>query len=221
MYDKKFFDVSRQGMQDSAAALVPILCAYLNIDKDSVVLDVGCGEGWWAKEFATHRGCTVRGIDSSGADIAPGVPVREHDLRTPIPDEVSGFDFVVCLEVAEHLPAKRAESFIAELCGLAGEAVIFYAAIPGQGGTGHVNEQWPRYWAHLFNNQDFIVTGAFRQLIWEDERIENWYRQNLLIATPSSKFCRLPPELCGTMDCPIPDPPLPLVHPVLYDARRA
>ena len=94
---------------------------------------------------------------------------------------------MLCLEVAEHLPPERAESFIAELCELA-PLVIFSAAIPGQGGINHLNEQWPDYWASLFWAFDYLVSGRFRYEIWELEQVENWYRQNLLIAWRSQHF---------------------------------
>ena len=55
----------------------------------------------------------------------------------------------ISLEVAEHLSPGRAESFISDLCQAA-PVVLFGAAIPGQGGVGHLNEQWQSYWANLF-----------------------------------------------------------------------
>ena len=59
------------------------------------------------------------------------------------------FDLVNCLEVAEHLDASRADSFVDDLCAL-GDVVVFSAAIPGQGGTHHVNEQFQSYWQERF-----------------------------------------------------------------------
>ena len=216
MYDKKFFDVSRQGMQESAAALVPRLCRYLNINETSSLIDVGCGEGWFARQFAMDSGCEVLGIDGDaheGYHPATNIPYDQHDLREKL--LVAPADFVVCLEVAEHLPEYRARSFVAELCGRAKEAVIFSAAIPGQGGTGHVNEQWPDYWEALFAEAGFAMSGAVRFHIWNDDRIENWYRQNLMIAVPTDNVDRH--GLLFDTDC---WQPFPLVHPVLYDARR-
>ena len=48
------------------------------------------------------------------------------------------FDLVICLEVAEHLSKTRADSFIADLAQL-GDIILFSAAIPFQGGVGHIN----------------------------------------------------------------------------------
>ena len=67
------------------------------------------------------------------------------DLNQPFTlDRTS--DLVVCLEVAEHVPPLSAGDFIASLTRLA-SIILFSAAIPYQGGDGHLNEQWPEYWA--------------------------------------------------------------------------
>lgn len=201
MYDDRFYVTSRPGMVNSAAALVPQLMGYVGWPRR--VIDVGCGEGWWAKEFERH-GCDVRGIDGDWhGDHQLGDRFIPHDLADPLP-VLDKFDAVVCLEVAEHLRPARARTFINDLCSLTDGHIFFSAAVPGQGGTGHLNEQWPAYWAGLFAENRFAVNSSFRFTIWDDDRIENWYRQNLLIAFPGD---------------PLPDP-ISVVHPALYDARR-
>jgi len=206
MYDDSFYAVSRAGMVNSAAAVVPDLMNY--IEWPRCVIDVGCGEGWWAKEFERHD-CEVIGLDGGWhGDHQLGDRFIPHDLANPLPQHLHGkFDAVVCLEVAEHLRPARARGFIKDLCSLTDGFIVFSAAIPGQGGTGHLNEQWPDYWAHLFNENGHSVNGEYRFTIWDDDRIENWYRQNLLIAYPAR----------GAVDV---RPPIRVVHPVLYDARR-
>lgn len=63
------------------------------------------------------------------------------------------FDLCVSMEVAEHLPPSRADSFVADLVGLA-PVVLFSAAVPEQGGTNHLNEQWPDYGAICLRSTD-------------------------------------------------------------------
>jgi SAM-dependent methyltransferase len=206
MYDESFYATSRGGMIGSATALVPQLLTLCEHPRR--VIDVGCGEGWWAKEFESH-GSEVIGIDGGWhGEHQLGERFIPHDLANPLPVGLKGdFDAVVCLEVAEHLRPARARTFIQDLCNLTEGYVIFSAAVPGQGGTGHLNEQWPDYWAELFNEAGFAINSTFRLDIWADDRIENWYRQNLLIAFPHDEPTYIPP-------------PLRLVHPILYDARR-
>jgi SAM-dependent methyltransferase len=174
-YSEQFFDSIREGCRRSAEAVVPLVVEEF---KPETVVDVGCGEGWWGKAFA-DRGCEVLGLEGDGE---PVIPSRTVDLTQPLPTFDRDFDLAVCLEVAEHLPPERAESFVAELCQLS-YTVLFSAAVPGQGGTGHLNEQWPPYWVELFLANGFDCSDQLRWELWYDERVCWWYRQNIFIAT--------------------------------------
>lgn len=204
MYDPAFYDMIRPGCVASAETVVPYLIDL--VGQPSTVIDVGCGEGIWAAEFARH-GAEVTGVDGPWHTAHPlGDRFIPRDLTRPL-DLPGRFDLAVTLEVAEHLPPAAAAGFVADLTRLA-DIVIFSAAIPGQGGVGHINEQWPGYWADLFAEHGYHVTGDIRAGLWEDDRVENWYRQNLLVASAAP----LPGLTYG--------PVLPLVHPVLWDSRR-
>lgn len=211
-YDQRFYDTIRNGTRLSAEAVVPLLIAELGLEPGSVMIDVGCGEGWWADTFHQH-GIEGHGIDGDYIPESPlGDRFAQADLAVGLGGAYGRFDLALSLEVAEHLPVSRAASFVRDLCGLA-PTVVFSAAIPGQGGTGHINEQWPEYWRSLFATNGYSMSGAFRFKIWTDPRVENWYCQNLMIATSTPEAY---PEL---FDHPLADP-IPVVHPVLYDARR-
>lgn len=214
-YDERFYANIRDGIKSSAEVVVPMVKTLLEPD---CVIDVGGGEGWWAREFF-QLGSMVTLIDGDYVEPCDfGGRFIPHDIGgTPLPADLGQYDLAVCLEVAEHLPPSRGASFITELCGLA-PAILFSAAIPGQGGTGHVNEQWPDYWAALFDDSGYAVTGALRFMIWGDGRVENWYRQNLLLAMRADT--PLEGTLVGDLFTGLAAPPHRLVHPVLYDARR-
>jgi SAM-dependent methyltransferase len=214
-YDTGFYDTIREGTKSSAAVVVPLMLTKMKVKAGAAlnVIDVGCGEGWWAHAFAA-LGHEVIGMDGGYVATSPlDERFLPHDIAAPLPEHLAGrFDLALCLEVAEHLPPDRAASFVEELCALA-PVVLFSAAIPGQGGTGHINEQWPWYWVELFEANKFEVSGALRWDIWNDVRVENWYRQNLLVAA------RDPKSLPAIFKTPL-APVWPVVHPVLYDARR-
>lgn len=207
-YDTTFFDTIREGTRQSAKVVVPLLIEALAV-ADCSMIDVGCGEGWWGAEFAEHYFRAV-GIDHHHE--FPQIEMIDHDLEHEFP-QLDRYGLALCLEVAEHLTARRAPSFVADLCKLS-DIVVFSAAIPGQGGTNHLNERWPGYWVRLFAEHDFACSGALRWRIWDDDRIENWYRQNLLV------FARHPDQLPELFMSPA-APPWPVVHPVLFDARRS
>lgn len=214
-YDSGFYDTIRAGSRASAKAVVPRLFELAG--QPRTVVDVGSGEGVWTLEFL-ELGAEVLAIDGSYVTAPLVQPFLPHDLERPLPGHLAGrFDFAYSLEVAEHLSPTRARSFVADLVALA-PVVAFSAAIPGQGGTGHVNEQWPDYWRALFESHGFRVTGALRFEFWRDERVENWYRQNLLLAVAADH--EPTPELEELLVSPL-APTYPLVHPVLFDHVRS
>ena len=98
------------------------------------------------------------------------------------------FELALCLEVGEHLPERSAPALVESLAAAA-PVVLFSAAVPGQGGTSHVNEQWPPYWERLFAEQGMRKYDVIRPLIWCDRSIESWYRQNIYIFSDSDLDC--------------------------------
>jgi hypothetical protein len=62
-----------------------------------------------------------------------------------------------------------------------GPAVLFSAAIPGQGGTHHVNERWQDYWAGLFQSHGYAPFDVVRAKVWNEPEVAWWYAQNTLL----------------------------------------
>jgi hypothetical protein len=173
------------------------------------VLDVGCGTGAWVAEWLRLGVSDAFGLD--GDYIAPGmlaIPPANFgsvDLNEGF-DLGRRFDLVSTLEVAEHLPADRAEVFVESLVRHS-DTVLFSAAIPGQGGYGHVNEQWPSYWASRFADHGLLPATVLRPLTWLDREIEPWYRQNTLLFMTEQQATLLDTDLDAG--------PLDVVHPEL------
>jgi hypothetical protein len=65
---------------------------------------------------------------------------------------------------------------------------MFSAALPGQGGQNHINEQWPNYWQELFNGYGYEMIDFFRFKIWNNTKIEYWYKQNLFLVVRKGHF---------------------------------
>lgn len=165
-------DKIRAGVIRSADVIVQMVVDEFD---PATVVDVGCGEGWFCREFRA-RGIEAFGVDG---DKLPHVD-QVVDLTSPPYPDLGGYDLAVCLEVAEHVEAQYAPSLVKWLCELA-PVVVFSAAVPGQGGPGHVNEQPPEYWADLFAEFGYEGSGALRDMIWDDQKVDWWYRQNMLV----------------------------------------
>lgn len=180
LYDHGFY--ARQGGEslESARIVAPLVMALATI---SSVIDVGCGIGGWLRAFSENEVPVVRGVDGNYVDpsklyIAPEF-FMAVDLTQPL-DLVGRYDLAICLEVAEHLDARSGRELVGVLTDLA-PLILFSAAVPGQGGIGHVNEQWPWYWRHIFEQRNFRMLDVIRPLIREDRRIKWWYRQNIVM----------------------------------------
>lgn len=190
----------------AAEVIVPLL---LNFTKPKSVVDVGCGTGTWLKVFAKYIGDDYLGVDGNYVDrnllMIPENKFRTHDLRTPLTLNKK-FDLVVSLEVAEHLPEENADIFVNTLAAL-GDNILFSAAIPGQGGQNHLNEQWPEYWLKKFKQYNFKCFDIIRPLVWDNPNVDLWYKQNILLFSrsksefetllipPSNNFSIVHPEM--------------------------
>src|SRR5262249_11402135 len=129
----------------SAEQVVPIV---VDLVQPQSVVDVGCGQGAWLRAFRRRGIADILGLDGPWIDQARLYFPADRFIALDVSEPVRlgrGFDLAVSLELAEHLRAEAAPTLIESLTTFA-PVVLFSAAIPGQGGTGHVNEQWPDYW---------------------------------------------------------------------------
>jgi SAM-dependent methyltransferase len=185
LYDDAFFNSTTPGSLAAAKVIVPLLVEF--VDPRGVV-DVGCGRGAWLKVFAENGVDRLCGIDGSRGDFtffSERIRFVEAYLETDfiIPGV---YDLAVCVEVAEHLPATRSR-YLVERLTAAAPLIAFSAAIPSQGGLGHINEQWPSYWCNLFDELGFKPVDPIRPLIRNDTSVPWWYRQNLMLfGTPDA-----------------------------------
>lgn len=179
LYSGSFYESLRETSARSAATVVPVL---IEIVHPRSVVDVGCGDGAWLAAFADQGVKDLTGIDGPWAqsqwETRSDVTFLTRDLASPF--EVGRrYDLALCLEVAEHLPPEAARGLIAELARLS-SVVVFSAAVPHQGGDGHLNEDWPSRWSPYFAAEGLEFAANLRWRFWSDNRVAFWYRQNLL-----------------------------------------
>lgn len=211
-YSSEYFDWQSGGSRDSAEVIVPKVIELL---QPKSVLDVGCGVGTWLSVFWQLGIRDIKGVDGSYIPRDKLLVPQERFTEADLAKEISlgrKFDVAVSLEVAEHLPEQASALFIDSLTKHA-DKVVFSAAIPFQGGPNHVNEQWPDYWAKLFREKGFIAVDVFRKEFWNNEKVEWWYRQNILLFVKKeilADYKNLESFICD-------DPPLSLVHPRCFE----
>ncbi len=168
--------------------IVPVIMDVLN---PKSVIDVGCGIGTFLHVFKKHGVKDILGLDGKWANkeklkkyISPENFI-ETDLENGFQVDRK-YDLVFCLEVAEHLHENSADILIKSLTSVS-DIIIFSAAIPGQMGQNHINEQWPDYWIDKFQKHDFICHDVFRPIFWNNQNIARWYKQNMFLYTKKGK----------------------------------
>lgn len=179
-YNEAFWEMNER---HARAAAQPIVAGVHQWVETPTVVDVGCGQGIIAEEFRIH-GAEVVGIDNGWVPLdrmrLPLENFRQMDIETEDFPITGRWALGMSLEVVEHLTpygGDKVVKFLAENCRF----VLFSAAMPGQGGYGHINEQWPSYWIEKFRVCGMEPDGRIRAHLWADQRVPCYYRQNLLL----------------------------------------
>lgn len=217
-YPPGFFARELDRARSSAETIVPLVMERVS---PRSVVDLGCGHGIWLEAFARHGVDDYVGVDGDWVprDKLHFPPERFVAARLDRPLKLGRtFDLAVSLEVAEHLPARGAKNFVRNIAELA-PSVLFSAAIPYQRGTDHINEQWPDYWASLFGEHGYVVLDGLRPLVWSNEAVFSFYRQNILMFATSEVIAEHP-LLARDRDRTI-DTQISIVHPLLMESIAA
>jgi len=196
-YDSLFYEYQREGSARSARALLPMVVDTLDVKS---VLDVGCGAGAWLAAYRTLGATDCIGVDGDYVDralllIDQGM-FRPRDITKSF-DFERQFDLVQCLEVAEHVPRHACDTLIDNIVRH-GRKVLFSAAVPGQGGEGHINEQPYEFWRDMFASRGYRLFDFVRPKTDGNQAIEPWYRYNVMFFAHDSIAGRLPPEIAST-----------------------
>ena len=214
-YSDDYYAYADSAAHAAAEVVVPMV---LDLCPLASVVDVGCGTGAWLSAFENRGVADLLGLDG---DHFPrhrlriaGNFFRAMDLEQPIVLD-RRFDLAISLEVAEHLPRSRADGFVDDLTRLA-PLVLFSAAIPGQGGENHLNEQWPSYWADRFARRGFAVIDILRWRVFSDPRVAPFYAQNLLLFASDEAIRRS--QTLRRLSAAAPALPDHIVHPAHYEA---
>jgi SAM-dependent methyltransferase len=210
-YDDAFYEELDTTVRDSAEVVVSLV---MELVQPRSILDVGCGRGTWLDVFRAAGVTDSIGVD--GPHIEPSdleIPVDTfvaHDLDTPL-HLARRFDLAMSLEVGEHLDRSRAPALVASLVAHA-PVVLFSAAVPFQGGAGHVNEAWPSAWARHFATHDYDPYDVIRPRVWSDPRVAFWYAQNTILYVERAHARTL--DTLGA--AAVADESIDVVHPALH-----
>jgi SAM-dependent methyltransferase len=191
VYNHDFYETADRTAAASADGLIRHLAEALPIRS---VLDIGCGRGVWLAQWLRRGATTVVGVDGpyiDGSRLAiPQPSFVARDLAATFSLDRQ-FDLVQSLEVAEHVSESCADIFVDNVVRH-GKLVLFSAAVPGQGGEHHVNEQPWEYWRRKFAARGYEVFDHLRPRVRSDDSIYFCYRFNSFVFAHQSIVETLP-----------------------------
>lgn len=147
------------------------------------VIDLGCGTGYYTN-YLNRRGIECLGIDGNpNTKKLAGEDALVMDLTQHLYLEPS--DWVLSLEVGEHIPEAFEQTFLDNIARNAAHGVILSWAIPDQPGDGHVNCRENAYiieqmWLRNFN-VSVDDTIMLREWASAYPRVGWWFNQSLMV----------------------------------------
>ena len=159
------------------------LVDFFKTEKASSIVDLGCGTGDYVKNLR-KAGLTCVGYDGNPdtPTISGGI-CKVADLTKSNPGlDQNKYDWVVSLEVGEHLPKEHEKTFLDNIVNHAHKGIVLSWAKKGQGGLGHVNEQ----------NNDYIEAELLKRNWKRDFQAEEslrlstsphcfWFRDTIMV----------------------------------------
>jgi SAM-dependent methyltransferase len=175
-YDKEtgiLFD----GKYSLDKSLIKTICETFHPVK---IVDMGCGRGDYCKVCLSY-GYEVDGLE--GSQIACQKAVCSNiecvDLSKPA-EPRDDYDLVLCLEVGEHIPDKHQNVFIDNLARFSKDILILSWALPGQGGTGHVNCLSNETVIELMKNKGFNFDKHMSEYLRKNSKL-SWFKNTLMV----------------------------------------
>ncbi len=148
------------------------------------ICDLGCGQGKYVAFLRERR------IDCNGFDGNPNTPTLTKgmcgvlDLSKPV-ELGSEYDAIMSLEVAEHIPRKYQDVYLANLTRHAKHRLIMSWSVPGQAGDGHVNNRTNSFAVWKMRRLGFQLDLDKTKLLREQASLP-WFKNTILVFSRSA-----------------------------------
>ena len=143
--------------------------------------DLGCGRGHYC---AILKGCGWPVVDGyEGTPNIASLGVYNNIMTLDLSKRhwvAIEYDFTLCLEIGEHIPKKHEQTFIDNVCDFVSKDLVLSWGIPGQGGTGHFNEQPNDYVIGEFGKRG-LKFDEEKSRILREVATRKWFKNTVMV----------------------------------------
>ncbi len=159
--------------------LANALVDFFKKERAESIVDFGCGMGDYAKLFLKN-GFAIEAFDGNPAtpQLTGGIG-QIQDLSKPFYIG-KNFDWVLSLEVGEHLPKEYEVIFIENLIRHCEKGIILSWAVKGQKGHGHSNCQNNEYIKKAFAEYGFLNDPQTEMLLRKSST-QPWFKDTIMV----------------------------------------
>ncbi|MBX7065764.1 MAG: class I SAM-dependent methyltransferase [Parachlamydiales bacterium] len=163
-------------------SLSDALVEFFHKEKADSVVDLGCGLGDYVKALlASGIPCDGYDGDPDTYFLSNGV-AQVCDLTQDL-DLGRSYDWVLSLEVGEHIPAEYERVFIENLIKHARKGIVLSWAVKGQDGWGHVNTQDNEYIKNVLFLYGFVNDSDAENALRSHSSL-TWFKNTIMVFRP-------------------------------------
>lgn len=146
--------------------------------RDNTVIEFGAGTGRYTS-YLQNEGINVRGYDGvkTISEMTNGLV---HFLDLTNPAGIKPAEWVLCLEVAEHIPRLYENIFIENIQKNSLKGVVLSWAGISQPGVGHVNNREQNYVKKTMTRGGFIYVEESSKLLRDNSKLW-WFKKNIMV----------------------------------------
>lgn len=145
--------------------------------------DFGGGLGHYTKKF--RKDGLVKSVECiDGAvnvhEVTEGI-CSYADLTEP-QSYLPVYDWILSLEVGEHIPEEKERDFLSNLYAHSSEGLVISWAVPGQYGLAHVNEKTNADVVSMFDSFAFYLDGNMTDILRKSVGPKcPWFKGSLMV----------------------------------------
>lgn len=173
----------------AAKNIVEVLMGLISTENVTSISDYGAGVGQYGAELKTQMPQLVYyGYDGAGdVEAYTSGFLQWFDLTQPLNNPVT--DWVLSLEVGEHIPSKYEGMFIRNLHRHNCRGVILSWGILGQRGHDHINNHSNDYVSAVFVELGYMRDSVLETLMRREEGNHRWFQKSVMVFRREQPVC--------------------------------